>query len=288
MDQARILIAIEVQTPSFPALDLGVLLAESLRWPVDILCIGHPTSEKTFVAHLDRKTNDLSAAGLMGNLIWGREPFVEAILGQARPQVDTLLIFSDTHRPRWRRWAHSGRFRQLQAAWPGPLLRVRRVNWPWRHLLVCSGGLDYTVPLERFMLDLGLILGAHLTVLHVVEPITLNYPLAQDVQRHQLRLLETHTPQARHFEALLDRAAQLGVPCELKVRYGPVVREIRFEIRNGEYDLIGMGSPLSARSLRRLFRPEVTTLVNAGVEEPLLIMRRAVDPPGDYSRAEVT
>ncbi|MCX8025814.1 MAG: universal stress protein, partial [Thermanaerothrix sp.] len=102
-------------------------------------------------------------------------------------------------------------------------------------------------------------------------------------------LLETHTPQARHFEVLLTEATQQGVSCELKVRHGSVVQEILAEIRDGNYDLIGMGSPLSARSLRRFFRPEVTTLVNTAVEEPLLIMRQAIDPPDkNHSRAEVT
>lgn len=289
MEQARILIAVETQAPTHPALDLGIPLAEHLRWPVDILCIAHEDAESPFPACLESVTNALSAVGLMGDLVMERGPFAAGVLRQAQARAGSLLIFSDAHRPRWRRLIHSGRFRQLQAAWPGPLLRVRQVRWPWRRLLVCSGGLDYTVPLERFMLDLSLILGAHLTVLHVIEPITLNYPLAQDVQRHGSHLLETHTPQARHFEALLAKAAQLGVPCELKVRHGPVVHEILAEIRGGEYDLVGMGSPLSAHSLRRLFRPEVTTLVNTAAEEPLLIMRQAVDPPDeDHSRAEVT
>lgn len=278
MDQARLLIAVESQVSTHPALDLGLPLAEQLRWPVDLLCVG-PSGNAVLARRIEEATEQLGAAGLMGEILWERGPFVTAVLRHPRARSDTLLVFSDAHRPRWRRLAHWGRFRQLQVAWPGPLLRVRSVRWPLRRLLVCSGGLDYTLPLENFMLDLSRITGAYLTVLHVIEPVTLDYPLAHDVQRRWSHLLETDTPQARHFQALLNRAKHIGVACELRVRHGPVVQEIRAEVRSGGYDLIGMGSPFSAHGLRRLFRPEVTTLVSAGTEEPLLILRYAPDPP---------
>ncbi len=279
MERARLLIAVESQAPTYPALELGLLLAELLRWPVDLLGVGRASVDATLARRIEEATEQLGAAGLMGDVLWERGLFVPAVLRHPRARPDTLLVFSDAHHPRWRRLAHSGRFRQLQAAWPGPLLRVRTLRWPLRRLLVCSGGLDYTLPLEAFMLDLSQITGAHLTVLHVIEPVTLDYPLAHNVQRHWSHLLETDTPQAQHFRALLARAEHTGVPCELKLRHGPVVHEILTEVRTGGYDLIGMGSPFSAHSLRRLFRPEVTTLVSAGAEEPLLILRYLPDPP---------
>ncbi|MCX8025713.1 MAG: hypothetical protein N3A60_10970, partial [Thermanaerothrix sp.] len=104
MNRARLLIAVESQMPiNNPGLAIGVSLAEHLRWPVDILCVGCDVIESPLSAQLESVTNALSAAGLMGNLIVERGPFAAAVLNQAQAYAGSLLIFSDAHRPRWRR-----------------------------------------------------------------------------------------------------------------------------------------------------------------------------------------
>jgi len=57
------------------------------------------------------------------------------------------------------------------------------------------------------------------------------------------------------------------------VRHGLILHEILDEIRHGGYDLVGMGSMYSSTSLSRLFRPDVTALVSAEVDCPLLTQR---------------
>ena len=278
MEKAALLIALEVEAPSHPALEYGLRLAELLRWPVTFLCVGKPAQNPALGMVLDEAQEHLGSLGLTQNLVWDVPPLVEAILRHRTRAEDTLLVFSDIHRPRWRRWVHGGRFRRLLAEWPGPLLRIRQVPWPPQKLLVCSGGLDYTTPLETWMLNLARLSGAALTVLHVVEPATLDYPLAEAARRHWSHWLETDTPQAHHLKALLNQAQEAGIACNLRLRHGSVVREIIAEIGAGGYDLVGMGSPYSAHSLRRVFRPEVTSLVAAAMDKPLLTLRRLPDP----------
>lgn len=278
MEKVALLIALESEAPSHPALEYGLHLAELLRWPVTLLCVGKPEQNTAFRAVLDEAQERLGSLGLMQNILWQAPPLVEAVFRHSTHTEDTCLIFSDVHRPRWRRWMHGGRFRRLLAEWPGPLLRIRRVLWPPQRLLVCSGGLDYTTPLETWMVHLARLSGAVLTILHVVEPATLDYPLAEAARRHWSHWLETDTPQARHLKALLAQAQEAGITCHLRLRHGSVVREIIAEVGTGGYDLVGMGSPYSAHSLRRMFRPEVTSLVAAAIDQPLLTLRRLPDP----------
>jgi nucleotide-binding universal stress UspA family protein len=52
------------------------------------------------------------------------------------------------------------------------------------------------------------------------------------------------------------------------------VHEILDEVRQGKYDLLGMGSPYSAHSLRHLYMPNVTAEVAEGVLLPVLAVRQ--------------
>jgi nucleotide-binding universal stress UspA family protein len=52
-----------------------------------------------------------------------------------------------------------------------------------------------------------------------------------------------------------------------------VIREIVAEAREGDYDLIAMGSPYSAQGQRHYFLPNVTAAVAEAVERPVLTSR---------------
>jgi len=110
-----------------------------------------------------------------------------------------------------------------------------------------------------------------------VEPVTLEYPVANEVKTHWSHLLETDTPQARRLKEALATLEGMGVAAEVHVRHGPVVHEILREIREGGYDLVGVGSPYAAQSLRRLYRPNVAVEVAEAADRPVLIARAPQD-----------
>jgi nucleotide-binding universal stress UspA family protein len=56
-----------------------------------------------------------------------------------------------------------------------------------------------------------------------------------------------------------------------------VVPEILDEIRNGDYDMICMGSPHSAHGLRHLYVPNVTAEVAEAIQFPLLTARLSLE-----------
>ncbi len=178
-------------------------------------------------------------------------------------------------------WAHA--FSRLLAAVETPVLHVTGAHLRLGRMLLCTGGLRYAEGVVRTGGHLARAFGATVTLLHVVEPVTLEYPVANQVKNHWSHLLETDTPQARRLREALETLKEIGVETEVRVRHGPVVHEILHEIREGEYDLVGVGSPYSARSLRRLYRPNVAVEVAEAAGRPVLIARA---PTGDADERE--
>ncbi len=166
---------------------------------------------------------------------------------------------------------------QLLTTVATPVLHVAEAHMRLERMLLCTGGLRYAEGVVRIGGWLARAFGATVTLLNVVEPVTLEYPVANQVKSHWSHLLETDTPQARRLREALETLRGMGVETEVRVRHGPVVHEILKEIREGEYDLVGVGSPYSARSLRRIYRPNVAVEVAEAAGRPVLIARAPLE-----------
>jgi nucleotide-binding universal stress UspA family protein len=114
---------------------------------------------------------------------------------------------------------------------------------------------------------------ASVTLFHVVPPIDLDYPVANDLQDHWKELLESDTLPGRNMRSALEIVKEADLPVEVRIRHGNVVPEILDEIRDGDYDMICMGSPHSAHGLRQLYVPNVTAEVAEAIQFPLLTAR---------------
>lgn len=280
-DLPPLLIGLQSNHPSFPALEYGENLAKLLRTPVRLLCVRQRGSSALLEEQAQRSALGLKEMGVPAEIRWAEGDLVKAVLEEMHRMPDAMLVISDKYRPIWRRWVRFGRFRRLQAALSSPILRVRDACWPLQKILVCSGGLPYTIPVERLATRLARSAGARLTFLHVVEPVMLDYPLAREIHSHWENLLQTNTPQARHLKQALDYAERLEVEARVVVRHGLILHEILDEIRSGGYDMVGMGSTYSSTSLSRLFRPDVAALVSAAVDCPILTQRGSAENSGE-------
>ena len=283
----RLLLCTNGSAVSLPGLRYGEALAEILRADVHLLGIAESARAQDSLRELvESASRRLESAGLRveHRLVIGAAE--EVIPAEAAAQL-SLVVVGPLGRPTLHRWLHGSYFRRLMAAIRAPLLFVPVARLPLRKMLVCTGGLPYSATLEQLSIKLARAARATLTLLHVVEPISLDYPLARQVEENWQSLLTTATPQARDLLDAREQALQAGVEVDVKVRRGNPVHEILAEQRAGEYDLIGMGSAYSARSLRHLFLPNVTAGVAETASCPVLAVRAAepsVDAP-DAQRA---
>ena len=114
---------------------------------------------------------------------------------------------------------------------------------------------------------------AEITLLHFVPPIDMNYPTARTVSTHWQNLTETDTPVGRSLRQALDVAKNDGLIANVKARQGNVVEEILAEVKEGNYDLLCMGSIYSTNTLRQLYAPNVTAEIAEGATCPVLSAR---------------
>jgi nucleotide-binding universal stress UspA family protein len=256
-----------------PALEYGVWLAEILNKPVTLLGLNENQEFKSLLDELLEK----AAARLRAQKI----PFTQMI--EAGPGADTIVrvaksghyltVVGPLGRPVWQRVVQGRSFRRLLAKIKSPILYVPQCCLSLEHILVCTGGLGYALSLERLSLMVARAAGSRITLLHVIEPINLDYPTAMEIQHHPDNILESDTPQARNLRQALTEIHSAGLTAELKIRHGSVVHEILAEIHSGEYDLVGLGSPYSAKSLRHLYTSNVTAEVAETIHVPVLSVR---------------
>jgi nucleotide-binding universal stress UspA family protein len=107
-----------------------------------------------------------------------------------------------------------------------------------------------------------------------VERINLDYPVSEEIHSHWERILETDTPQAQNLNRAIAELHRAGLEVNFKVRHGDPVGEIQAEIRDGDYDLVAMGSSYSGQSLRRMYLPSVTAEVAESMQRPVLTVRQ--------------
>ena len=168
----------------------------------------------------------------------------------------------------------SGRsFRHIMEHVVAPIVYVPQAKFPLKKVLICMGGLGYEVAAETLAVRVAQPSHADITLLTVVPPIDLDYPEARQMRENWERLAETDTMAGKSLRRGLESAHAAGLSATVKVRNGNVVEEILAEIKEGNYDLLCMGSPLSSNALRQLYTPNVTAEIAEADLVPVLSAR---------------
>ncbi len=260
-----------------PSLQYGLWLSSLLQAQVTLLGVIESAEEEAQVEALVAETvAQLTESGIPHSVEFAHGRGSDVIAAQAQ-SAPYLTVAGPLGRPAWRRVVQGRSFRRLLAKIESPLLYVPVARLPLVHILLCMGGLGYAESAKRLVIHMARATGARITILHVVEPVSLRYPLAEEVQANWEHILETGTPQATNLRRSLEEVREAGLQVEFKVRHGGAVNEILEEVRHGEYDLIGMGSTHSSQSLRHLYLPNVTAEVAETARLPVLTVRQGFE-----------
>ncbi len=253
------------------ALTLGGWLALRLGTHVTLLGIVESARSRRSVQRaLDEAEAQIRGAGVEVERQM-REARAEEVIAGWRGPAGSLLTVGPFGRPLLLRWLRGRSLRRLMVATAHPILYVPKSRTSVDRMLLCLGGLSIGLPAEALALDLARGLSAHLTLFHVMEPIGYDYPISREMQLHANSLLESDTPQARMLGEALAAAREIDPSAELVVGHGSTVNQILEEIRRKDYDLVCLGSPGNARSLRRLYTPNVTAEIAELGGLPVLI-----------------
>ena len=257
-----------------PSLAYGAWLAGLLRVPVTVLGIVEETEQQSAVqAFTQQAVELLGQNSIEYKLVIDKGFAPDVIARYATQDEQSLVVVGPLGRPAWRRFMMGRSFRRLMARIERPILYIPQEHLQLHKVLVCLGGLGYADTVIQLSIRLARLTGAEVTLLHVVEPITLDYPTSHEIFEHLENIQETSTPQGQNIRAAIELIHAAGLTARLKIRSGSVVNEITDEITAGKYDLVGLGSAYSVHSLRHLYMPNVTAEVGESALCPILTVR---------------
>jgi len=257
-----------------PALEYGVWLSSVLDAPVTLLgVIEHPQDARQVNQLVEETAQMVRKADLQLD-IQVEEGRALIVVPRSAVEGGFLTVTGPLGRPAWQRVIQGRSFRRLLERVCTPILYVRHGQRKLERMLVCLGGLEYSESLMQLCLHLASTVGANLTLLHVVEPVTLQYPVSKEVHEHWKHVQDTPTPQGTNLRRAYQLAREAGLNVEMKVRHGNPVHEIVEEVKQGGYDFTGMGSAYSTHSLRHMYMPNVTAEIAENINSPLLAVRQ--------------
>ena len=264
---------------TLPAIEYGAWLGASMRTPVRLVGVDEDPSP----SQIDEDVHPLESIfeqAVETFLKAGAEYHLEVQQGHAEEVIprrvkgqEALVVVGPLGRPPLKRFLTGRSFRDLMEQVAAPIVYVPQVKLPPKKLLVCLGGLGYEVTAEMLAMRVAAMTKAEIVLLTVVPPVDFDYPEARIMRENWQHLEETDTLAGRSLRKGLSIAKEAGLTASVTIRNGSAVEEILAEVRDGNYDLLCMGSPFSSNALRQLYTPNVTAEIAESDLVPVLTAR---------------
>ncbi|HSK88508.1 MAG TPA: universal stress protein [Anaerolineales bacterium] len=276
--KSEVLIATNGFKGTWQAIEYGAWFARSLQMKVTLLGVAEKLSPAAIDEHHPLEDVFASAVALFQKngveySLEIRNGEAEQIISAKANQGDFVTVLSPLGRSRLRHWLTGRSFHGLMEQIKGPILYVPEIRLPLKKLLINAGGLGYEMAAEDLALQVATVSRAEVTILHVIPPTDLDYPTTRDIREYKGNLQDTDTVLGRSLKKALDTAQAAGLNAKLTTRQGHVVEQILTEVRQGNYDMICMGSHYSTHALRQLYTPNVTAEVAENANCPMLTVR---------------
>ena len=162
-----------------------------------------------------------------------------------------------------------------------PLLIVTQPRATISRVMICTSGEVQGESDARIGGAIAALVGARVTVLHVMSQIALAADARdEDLRRSAQDLIQSGAREGQHLKRLLEIMQSQGlmkVRCQLKVRHGLVLDEILAETREGSYDLVVIGAHQvpedQYKGLRLLFQENIAEDILTHTQRPILVVR---------------
>jgi len=159
-----------------------------------------------------------------------------------------------------------------------PVLVVRQARPQVRRILVATGGHLESEATMRCGAQLAHALGASETLLHVTNPVPRMYTGLGEMDETLREMMQSDTPEGRALRKGARLMGDENVEGHIELRHGVVEEEIIREAARGDYDLVVLGSSLSASAIGWLALGSITRRVIDRTQRPVLVV------PGSKSK----
>ena len=263
---------------TWPSIEYGAWAAASIHAPVILLGVAEhlpsaPIDDKYPLEDIFARAVELFQQKEVQYSLEIQNGDAEEIIPREAKKRDCVTVVGPLGRPPLRRFLVRRSIHHLMAQISTPILYVPQARLPLKKMLICLGGLGYEVTAEHLAIRVAIKSKADVTLLNVAPQVDLDYPTARAVREHWQDLVNTDTLPGRNLRQALETAQIAGLNAAVKARQGNIVEEILAEIKEGNYDLVCMGSPYSGHGLRQMYSPSVTDEVVESAHCPILTAR---------------
>jgi nucleotide-binding universal stress UspA family protein len=270
----RILICSDGMPSADTATRIGGLLAGACRAETTLLgVVEEPRDEQALRKALEAQAQSLRAGGVTPEVVVRQGEPIRKILEQTRATAYDLVVVSTRHTGRsGLRWSSEKTYEVIKAISPPVLVAMgdcRRL----KRFLVCTGGKEFIEEAVALTGKLAAAVGASVTLLHVMaEPPAIYVDLVR-LEENLDRLLESKSELGLNLRKQKSVLENLGVPAEVHIRHGVVLDQVFAEIREGDYDLIVIGSSPAQGMLRHYIMGDLTRTILNHLNCPVLVAR---------------
>ena len=257
------------------ALDVGTRVARLAATAVDILAVAGRNHEEEVYRSAETAAADLEAAAIPITIYRRTGRVVEEVARQAQAVPYGLIVIGSRGRRGWARLLLGSVALHVAAQVPASVLVVKGRTRDLRRFLVCSSAGPVSEHTVRFASRLARSLGALVTVLHVMSQLPLaEDALTDDLEASAEELIERGAPEGLHLSQMLNLLAGERLSSgRAVVRHGLVLDEIIAEAREGQYDLLVIGSHVTPGLNARLV-DDLSADVLLTANRPVLVVHR--------------
>jgi nucleotide-binding universal stress UspA family protein len=269
----KVLICTNGSAASRRAFEAGALVADALHAEAVVLGVVEHPSAAQYVQHA---MEGASATLTAHNIVYTtrvKEGGAVAEIAAEAAAGDYLTVAGPLGRGFLTRTVRRTSIWRLLEEIDAPVLIVREPRAMLRSVLICSGGLGRTNAAVQLAGDIAQGAGAAVTLLHVWTPIR---SLEQGWTRRRPdseAFLKSDVIQAHHLREELALLQELGLEPTFVLRSGQALDEILVETRAGDYDMVAIGSTVSAGPLVKVAVGGITDKVARRARRPVLVVR---------------
>lgn len=286
----RVLVYTDGSTEAENAAALLRQLGAAGETEVTVLGVAERSKQSPEVeASADRIEQDLEREGSdVKTVLRSGEASKEIVDEARRGQYDLVIVArrSPERQPQLKLRSTTG---TLARHVPAHLLIARNVPDKLDRILICSGAEAPSAETVRLAGLLTAASDADISLLHVMSQVALHRDSpAEELEETAEEAIDQQTREGHHLQEAIELLRREGVKTEIEpiLRHGLVVEQVLEEIREGDYDLMVLGShqqPTMTRWMDVLLGDVAGELLSKSPISVLVIYPRAPaeDPPHD-------
>lgn len=202
-------------------------------------------------------------------------PAEEIIREAEEEQFDLVIVGEKQHHGLVTRFILGATAERVVEHAPCPVIIAKGKVGPIERILLCDSGVKDPPLLSRFARHLDRLLRGQelVTLLHVMSQMSAGPGVrARQLRARAEQLIDEQSPEGQLLKEDIEILERLNVQPKPKVRHGLVVDEILAEAREGDYDLVVIGTH-RGEDWRRILLDDLAQQIIVQLDRPVLVVR---------------